>query len=72
MRLSVDDIGDLVIDDRSLTLRALLEQFCRYDIKGGYPRGEKDIAVSIASHMILLYITKALADRLDAPEPTTH
>jgi hypothetical protein len=41
MRLSVDDIGDLVIDDRSLTLRALLEQFCRYDIKGGYPRGEK-------------------------------
>ena len=47
-------------------------QFCRYDIKGGYPRGEKDIAVSIASHMILLYITKALADRLDAPEPTTH
>ena len=40
--------------------------------RSGYPRGEKDIAVSIASHMILLYITKALADRLDAPEPTTH
>lgn len=73
VRLTADDIGNLAIDDASLTLRALLEQFCRYDLrKGSYPPGEEGIAVSIASQMILLYITKALAERIDAPEPTTH